>query len=99
VRGLDSGADDYLVKPFAFPELLARMRALLRRGKPDQNQRLTLADLEMDIAQRTVLRGGEPIELTAREFDLLSILFANKRRGLARDAGAISGKKPRVKPA
>ncbi len=52
VRGLDTGADDYLVKPFAFPELLARTRVLLRRGKPDVSQRLKLADLEMDVAQR-----------------------------------------------
>jgi len=60
VRGLDTGADDYLVKPFAFPELLARARALLRRGKPEVDRRFRLADLEMDAAQRFVARGGRP---------------------------------------
>jgi DNA-binding response OmpR family regulator len=85
VRGLDTGADDYLVKPFAFPELLARLRVLLRRGKPDVGQRLTLADLEMDAAQRCVVRGGQQIELTAREFDLLEYLFANKGRVVSRE--------------
>ncbi len=85
VRGLDTGADDYLVKPFAFPELLARIRVLLRRGKPDISQRFQLADLEMDMAQRSVIRGGQPIELTAREFDLLEYLLANKSRVISRE--------------
>jgi len=85
VRGLDSGADDYLVKPFAFPELLARMRALLRRGKPDGAARLKLGDLEMNIAQRSVVRGGQPLELTAREFELLQYLFLNKDRVVSRE--------------
>ena len=85
VRGLDSGADDYLVKPFAFPELLARARALLRRGKSDAGQRFRVADLEMDIAQRSVIRAGQPIELTAREFELLEYLFANKGRVVSRE--------------
>jgi two-component system, OmpR family, copper resistance phosphate regulon response regulator CusR len=85
VRGLDSGADDYLVKPFAFPELLARARALLRRGKPDVGQRFRVADLEMDIAQRSVVRAGQPVELTPREFELLEYLFANKGRVVSRE--------------
>jgi two-component system copper resistance phosphate regulon response regulator CusR len=85
VRGLDTGADDYLVKPFAFPELLARTRALLRRAKPDESQRFKLADLEMDVAQRSVLRGGQPIELTAREFELLEYLFADQGRVVSRE--------------
>src|ERR1051325_7178675 len=85
VRGLDTGADDYLVKPFAFPELLARIRVLLRRGKPDVSPRLKLADLEMDVAQRCVVRGGQQIELTAREFELLEYLFANRGRVVSRE--------------
>ena len=85
VRGLDTGADDYLVKPFAFPELLARTRALLRRAKLDTSQPFKLADLEMDVAQRSVLRGGQPIELTAREFELLEYLFADQGRVVSRE--------------
>jgi DNA-binding response OmpR family regulator len=85
VRGLDTGADDYLVKPFAFPELLARTRVLLRRGKPEAASRLQLADLAMDVAQRTVTRGGQPIELTAREFALLEYLFENQGRVVSRE--------------
>jgi two-component system copper resistance phosphate regulon response regulator CusR len=85
VRGLDTGADDYLVKPFAFPELLARTRVLLRRGKPDVSQKLKMADLEMDVAQRSVLRAGQQIELTAREFELLEYLFANRGRVVSRE--------------
>jgi two-component system copper resistance phosphate regulon response regulator CusR len=85
VRGLDIGADDYLVKPFAFPELLARMRALLRRGKIDGAQRLRLADLEVDSALRSVTRAGELLELTAREFDLLHYLLMNRDRVVSRE--------------
>jgi two-component system copper resistance phosphate regulon response regulator CusR len=85
VRGLDIGADDYLVKPFAFPELLARMRALLRRGKTDSAQRLKLADLEVDASLRSVTRAGESLELTAREFDLLHYLLVNKDRVVSRE--------------
>jgi len=75
VRGLDEGADDYLVKPFAFPELLARIRALLRRGRSDQVLRLKAGDLEMDLVTQTVTRDGQTIELSSREFDLLEYLL------------------------
>ena len=85
VRGLDCGADDYLVKPFAFPELLARTRALLRRGKADAATRLKLGDLEMNVAQRSVVRAGQSLDLTAREFELLQYLFVNKGRVVSRE--------------
>ena len=85
VLGLDRGADDYLVKPFAFPELLARIRALVRRGRPDQVLRLQAADLEMDLISRTVTRGGDALELTPREFQLLEYLMRNHRRVVARE--------------
>ena len=85
VRGLDIGADDYLVKPFAFPELLARMRALLRRGKTDAVQIQKIADLELNVALRSVSRAGESLELTAREFDLLHYLLINKDRVVSRE--------------
>lgn len=90
VEGLDAGADDYLVKPFAFPELLARVRALARRSRGDQLLRLVIADLVMDVADRKVTRGGQPIDLTPREFDLLGYLVRNKgvivsREMVARD--------------
>jgi two-component system copper resistance phosphate regulon response regulator CusR len=85
VRGLDVGADDYLVKPFAFPELLARIRALLRRGKIDAAQKLRVADLEVDAALRSVTRAGESVELTAREFDLLHYLLVNRDRVVSRE--------------
>jgi DNA-binding response OmpR family regulator len=75
VRGLDEGADDYLVKPFAFPELHARIRALLRRGRTDQVLRLKAGDLEMDLVTHAVTREGQTIELSAREFDLLEYLL------------------------
>jgi DNA-binding response OmpR family regulator len=90
VLGLDRGADDYLVKPFALPELLARIRALLRRGRPTDVLRLKAADLEVDLVARRVVRGDRPIELTSREFDLLEYLLRHQghlvsREMLARD--------------
>src|SRR5438128_2982163 len=70
VLGLDLGADDYLVKPFALPELLARIRALLRRGRPSDILRLKAADLEVDLVTRRATRSGHPVDLTAREFEI-----------------------------
>jgi len=85
VEGLDSGADDYLVKPFAFAELLARIRALLRRGRGGDALRLAAGDLEMDIVTRKVTRGGRLVELTAREFELLQYLLRHERQVVSRD--------------
>ncbi len=90
VEGLDSGADDYLVKPFAFPELLARVRALVRRGRGDQLLRLTVADLVLDVPTRRVTRAGVELDLTAREYELLEYLVRHRgtivsREMLARD--------------
>jgi two-component system response regulator MprA len=85
VKGLDSGADDYLVKPFAFEELLARIRALLRRRQPAEEQVLHFADLTMDTGTRKVTRGERDIELTAKEFDLLELFLMNPRQVLTRD--------------
>jgi two-component system OmpR family response regulator len=79
VAGLDSGADDYLVKPFALAELLARLRSLARRGRPERPTTLKVGDLELDPATRTVCRAAEPIELSAKEFALLEALM--RRRG------------------
>jgi two-component system, OmpR family, copper resistance phosphate regulon response regulator CusR len=85
VQGLECGADDYLVKPFAFPELVARIRALLRRGRIDQAVRLSLADLEMDLLTHRVTRGGQPLDLTGKEFDLLECLLRNQGRIVSRE--------------
>jgi DNA-binding response OmpR family regulator len=90
VLGLDLGADDYLVKPFALPELLARIRALLRRGRPSDLLRLKAADLELDLVARRAVRGDRPLDLTSREFELLEYLLRHQghlvsREMLARD--------------
>jgi two-component system response regulator MprA len=83
VRGLDSGADDYLVKPFAYQELLARVRALLRRSMPAD--RLRFADVVLEPAARTAWRGPRPLALTATEFDLLAFFLRHPRQVLARE--------------
>ena len=85
VAGLDSGADDYLVKPFSMSELRARLRALLRRNKPEKTTLLQVDDLTMDPANHTVQRGGAPIELTPREFTILEYLMRSPNRILTRE--------------
>lgn len=86
VAGLDAGADDYLVKPFAFDELLARIRALLRRAQPAEDQRLHFADLTVNPATRDVHRGARRIELTAKEYDLLEFLIRHPRQVFSKEA-------------
>jgi DNA-binding response OmpR family regulator len=85
VSGLDTGADDYLVKPFAFAELLARLRALLRRGVPARELFLRAADLEMDLLARRVVRGGVELDLTKREFELLEYLLRHRNTTVTRE--------------
>ena len=90
VIGLDAGADDYMIKPFAFAELVARIRALVRRGRSAETSRLGIGDLEMNVVTRKVSRGGRAVELTVREFELLEFLLRHQgqvvsRETLARD--------------
>ncbi|WP_043265583.1 response regulator transcription factor [Streptomyces sp. CT34] len=94
VTGLDAGADDYLVKPFELDELLARIRALLRRSsyaaaagatQPDESELLTFADLRMNLGTREVVRGSRPVELTRTEFTLLEMFLAHPRQVLTRE--------------
>jgi DNA-binding response OmpR family regulator len=90
VTGLDSGADDYLIKPFAFAELIARIRALVRRGRVAETPRLAAGDLEVNLITRKVLRGGRAVDVTVREFELLEYLLRHQgqvvsRETLARD--------------
>jgi DNA-binding response OmpR family regulator len=97
VRGLDLGADDYLVKPFAFPELLARIRALLRRGRPDHILKLQQGDLSVDLATRKVTRGSQSLDLTVREFEVLEYLLRHvghvvSREMLARDVWRVTAR-------
>ena len=84
VAGLDAGADDYVVKPFALEELLARVRALLRRTTPGPDEVLRFADLQLSPSRREVTRDGEPVELTRTEFNLLELFLRNPRQVLTR---------------
>jgi two-component system response regulator MprA len=86
VRGLDAGADDYLVKPFSLDELMARIRAALRRSRMrEEGDRLRMGDLLLDAAARTVTSNGEPVDLTRREFDLLEVFMRHPGRALGRE--------------
>jgi len=85
VRGLDAGADDYLVKPFALDEVLARIRALLRRAKPEGPEVLTFSDLRLDTGTHQAFRGESPIDLTAKEYELLELFLRHPRQVLTRE--------------
>jgi len=85
VKGLDMGADDYLVKPFAYDELMARIRALLRKRSPDRSPVLTVADLQMDTSSHTVERAGRKIDLTSKEYAMLEYFMRNAGQVLTRD--------------
>ena len=85
VLGLDSGADDYLVKPFAFPELLARIRLLLRRGRHESDKPLSLADLAINPTNHQALRSGQSLDLTSREFELLEYLLRHQGHVVSRE--------------
>ena len=84
VKGLELGADDYLVKPFSYAELLARVRTLLRRGPPREVEQFQVADLQLDVLRRRVLRGAERIALTNKEFALLQLLMERSGEVLSR---------------
>ena len=95
VQALDFGADDYLVKPFAFPELLARIRALLRRGRPNREMKMRHEDLEMDVVAHKVARGERRLNLTAKEFEIIEYLLRHtgsvvSREMLARDVWKVA---------
>jgi two-component system, OmpR family, copper resistance phosphate regulon response regulator CusR len=85
VTGLDAGADDYMIKPFAFAELVARIRALVRRGRSAETSRLAVGDLEMNVVTRKVTRSGKPVDLTVREFELLEYLLRHQAQVVSRE--------------